>query len=231
MILCRAWTNLRPVVLDFLTSTVADLIQAYGLWIVFLFIAIESAGIPMPGETALVTAALYAGTTNRLSIFAVIATAAAAAIVGDTIGYLVGRTFGRRALHRYGRYVGLDKDRLMVGEYLFLKHGGKIVFLGRFVALLRVLAALLAGANSMPWPRFFVANALGGIAWAIFFGSGAYLLGQQITQITGPLGIAMLILALAAIVVGRIFFRRHERELEERAREALREAHDPHAAP
>jgi membrane protein DedA with SNARE-associated domain len=217
-------------VLDFFTSIVGDLIQTYGLLIVFLFVAVESAGIPMPGETALITAALYAGTTHRLSIIAVIATAAAAAIVGDTIGYLIGRTFGRRVLHRYGSYVGLNEDRLMVGEYLFLKHGGKIVFIGRFVALLRVLAALLAGANSMPWPQFFVANALGGIAWAIFFGGGAYLLGQQITRITGPLGIAMLFLALTAIVVGRIFFRRHERELEDRAREALRKAHDRHAA-
>ncbi|WP_170631321.1 DedA family protein, partial [Acinetobacter baumannii] len=102
-----------------------------------------------PGETALVTAALYAGTTHRIGILPVIAVAAAAAILGDNIGYLIGRSIGLRLIERYGQYVRLDQARLKIGHYLFLRHGGTIVFFGRFVAFLRAFAALLAGTNRM----------------------------------------------------------------------------------
>lgn len=113
------------------------LIQTYGLWVVFTLIMLESMGIPMPGETALVTAALYTGSTHEISIASVVLVAAAAAIMGDNIGYLVGRSIGIRLIARYGRYVRLNEPRLKVGQYLFLRHGGKIVFFGRFIAFLR----------------------------------------------------------------------------------------------
>ena len=103
----------------------------------------------MPGETVLVSAALYAGSTNRLAIASVILVAATAATVGGTIGYVVGRFIGIPLLLRYGRNVRFDERRLRLGQYLFLRHGGKIVFFGRFVALLRTFAAMLAGANRM----------------------------------------------------------------------------------
>lgn len=204
-----------------LLGSFQSLFDSYGLWAVFGMILLESMGIPMPGETALITAALYAGATHRIGIVEVVATATAAAIVGDTFGYWIGRFLGLRLLVRYGRHIRLTEGRLKVGEYLFFRHGGKIVFFGRFVAFLRVLAALLAGANRMRWPRFAVMNAAGGFCWACLFGLGAYLFGEQIKWLTGPLGVIFLAIALALAAIGFLFVRRHERELEERARKAL----------
>jgi len=191
------------------------------LWVLFAVVMAESMGVPMPGETALITAALYAGATHRIDILDVVIVAASAAIVGDNIGYLVGRTVGLRLAVRYGRYVGLNAGRLKVGQYLFLKHGGKIVFFGRFVAFLRTFAALLAGANRMPWPRFLVMNATGGVCWAALFGGGAYLLGESIKRIAGPISLMFLLAALGLVAAGILFFRRYEKELEERANAAI----------
>ena len=178
-------------------------------------------GIPLPGETALVTAALYAGSTHQISLAAVVLVAMAAAVVGDNIGYLVGRSIGVRLVARYGRYVRLDESRLKVGQYLFLRHGGKIVFFGRFVALLRTYAALLAGVNRMGWSHFLVMNALGGICWALLFGGGAYLFGVQVKRVSGPVSLLLLAAALGLIAAGFLFFRRHEKELEQRAEAAF----------
>jgi membrane protein DedA with SNARE-associated domain len=202
-------------------ATVEGLIQAYGLWVLFAVVALESMGVPMPGETALVTAALYAGSTHQIGIFPVIVVAATAAIVGDNIGYLIGRSIGFRLLVRYGRYVRLDRARLKVGQYLFLLHGGKIIFFGRFVALLRTFAALLAGANRMPRPHFLIMNALGGACWALLFGGGAYLFGEEIQWVAGPVGVLLVLAAIGLLVAGMIFFRHHEKELEERARAVI----------
>jgi membrane protein DedA with SNARE-associated domain len=207
---------------DFVSPTwIHDLFHAYGLWVLFAVVMLESMGVPMPGETALVTAAIYAGSTHRVGIVPVVSVAAAAAIVGDNIGYLVGRSIGLRLIVRYGRYVHLDEARLKIGQYLFLRHGGKIVFFGRFVAFLRAFAAVLAGANRMPWPHFLIMNALGGMCWASLFGGGAYLFGEKIKLVAGPFGLLLLAVAIGLIVAGILFFRRHERELEERARAAL----------
>src|SRR5580700_373775 len=148
-----------PEYLNLVTST-------YGYWAVGMIVALESMGLPVPGETALVLAALYAGSHHDLRIGGVIASAATGAIVGDNIGYLLGRVFGYRLLLRYGRYVALSDARIKVGHYLFGRHGGKVVFFGRFVAVLRVLAAFLAGANHMDWQHFLLSNAAGGILWA-----------------------------------------------------------------
>ncbi len=117
--------------------TVDHLLGQYGYWVVVLAVAIESLGIPLPGETTLIAAALYAGSTGRLNVVAVVGVAAAAAIVGDNIGYLLGRVGGYRLLRRYGRYVGIDDAKIKVGRYLFDRHGAKVVFFGRFVSILR----------------------------------------------------------------------------------------------
>jgi membrane protein DedA with SNARE-associated domain len=205
-------------VFDFLSPVwIADLIQTYGLWILFGVVMLESMGVPMPGETALVTSALYSCATHRIDITAVVGVAALAAIVGDNLGYLIGRSIGLRLITRYGRFVALDERRLKLGQYLFRRHGGKIVFFGRFVAFLRALAAVLAGANLMPWRHFLVMNALGGILWASLFGFGACLLGEEMKRVAGPVGLLLLVAALGIMVAGVLFFRRHEKELEERA--------------
>jgi len=207
---------------DVLSPTwIHGLIHTYGLWVVFALIMLESMGVPVPGETALITAALYAGSTHRIDIVSVVLVAATAAIIGDNIGYAIGRSIGVRLVTRYGRYVRLDEPRLKVGQYLFLRHGGKIVFFGRFVAFLRTYAALLAGMNRMSWPHFLLMNALGGICWATLFGGGAYLFGAQVKRVTGPASLLLLLAAIGLTAVGILFFRRHEKELEQRAAAAF----------
>lgn len=186
-----------------------------------LTVGIESLGIPFPGETALITAALYAGATHELDIALIVAAAATGAIIGDNIGFWLGRELGFRLLLRYGRFIGMSPQRIKLGQYLFIRHGGKVVFLGRFIAILRSLAACLAGANLMTWPRFLAFNALGGIIWASAYGFGAYTLGTAIHRLLGPFGATLAIIAVAAIVAGFIFLRRHEKRLEAEAERAL----------
>jgi membrane protein DedA with SNARE-associated domain len=200
-----------------------DLLATYGYLAVFLFIAIESTGIPLPGETMLITAALYAGSTHRLEIVLVIAFAAAGAIVGDNLGFAVGHWGGYRLVRRYGRYIRLDESRLKLGQYLFRKHGGKVVFFGRFVSILRAYAAFLAGTNRMPWRRFLVFNAAGGIVWSTLYGTGAYLLGTQIHNLTRTAAIVFGALAVIAIVAGIVVLRRNEARLIKEAEEAIPE--------
>ena len=190
------------------------LIATYGYYAVFTIVMLESAGVPLPGETALVTAAIYAGTTGRLDITALLATAAAAAIIGDNFGYWVGRRFGFEFLRRHGKYVHLTEARLRLGQYLFFRHGGKIVFFGRFVAFLRTFAAVLAGVNLLPWGRFLFFNAAGGIVWALAFGLGAYILGQAIENVTRPLAVIGVGAALTGALCGALFFRYYERQLQ-----------------
>lgn len=200
---------------------IQNLIQTYGLWVLFGVVMFESMGVPMPGETALITSALYSGATHQIDIVSVVGVAALAAIMGDNLGYLIGRSIGLRLMVRYGRYIALDERRLKVGQYLFLRHGGKIVFFGRFVAFLRTFAAILAGTNLMPWRHFLIMNALGGILWASLFGFGAYFFAKEMKRLAGPLGLLLLVVAVGIVVAGVFFFRHHEKELEERAEAAL----------
>ncbi len=206
------------------TLAVIDLhhaIASYGYTAVFAFIGIESLGIPFPGETMLVTAAIYAGTTGNLSIPFVIAAAAAGAIIGDNIGFGIGYWGGYRLLVRYGKYIRLDQAKLKVGRYLFLLHGGKVVFFGRFVSVLRTYAAFLAGTNRMPWWRFLIFNAAGGIIWASIFGIGAYYLGHEIERLGRPIGVAIAVVAVIIVVAAVIIVRRSESRLEEKAEQAF----------
>lgn len=203
------------------TSDLQHFLMTYGYWAVLLFVAIESIGIPFPGETMLLVAAIYAGTTHKLSIWLVILAAASGAILGDNIGFWIGREGGYRLLRRYGRYIRLNERRLKVGVYLFRKHGGKVVFFGRFVAVLRAWAAFLAGVSRMPWPRFLLFNALGGIIWATLYGLGGYLLGDQVHRLTGPVGTITIILAGVIIIASIVLVWRNEQRLEEKAEKAL----------
>ncbi|HLH11973.1 MAG TPA: DedA family protein [Methylovirgula sp.] len=200
---------------------VSQLIAHYGYFAVFGFVALESAGIPLPGESILVSAAIFAGTKHGLNIAGIITAAAAGAIFGDNIGFWIGREIGLRLLLRYGRYIRLDESKLKLGQYLFLKHGGKIVFFGRFVAVLRAFAALLAGANGFDPKRFFIFNAAGGICWAVIFGTLGYLFGASAHKIAGPFRIVMIAVALVGLFVGWRFYRTHEARLEQEAQEAL----------
>lgn len=202
-----------------------QLIQTYGYAGVAFVIGLESMGVPVPGEATLIAAATYAGATaghaEHLDIRLVILAAFAGAVVGDSIGYWIGREIGFRLLLRYGGHIGLDERRLKLGQYLFLRHGGKIVFIGRFIAVLRVAAAVLAGANRMPWPRFILFNATGGLVWAALVGLAAYTLGTSLNRLSGPLGFILLAIAVAVVIGGFVFVRRHEQEWSVEAEKAL----------
>lgn len=197
-----------------------EYLATYGYFAIFVIVGLESAGIPMPGETVLVAAAILAG-EGKLHLYGVIGAAAAGAIVGDNCGYWVGREFGFPLIYRFGHYVRLDERRLKLGQYLFLKHGGKIVFFGRFVAILRAFAAFLAGVNRYSWEHFFLANAAGGIVWATIFGCGGYFLGKAFEVYARPVGLSVLAVVVIGSLVSARFVRRHEQALEEEAERAL----------
>jgi len=199
----------------FLTH-IQPLIAQHGCWAVFLIVMLESAGLPLPGETALILAAGYAGATGQLDLAWVISAAAAGAIIGDNIGFWVGRKWGAKLLVRYGKYIHLPESRLRLGQYLFQRHGAKIVFFGRFVAFLRVLAALLAGMNNYRWGPFLCYNAAGGALWANAIGGGAFLFGDSITKVSGPLGIAALVIVVGAMIAFMYFVRSEEKKMEKK---------------
>lgn len=200
---------------------VPHLIHSYGYWAVAGIVALESMGIPLPGEATLITAAVVAGTSHELDIASVIAAAAGGAVLGDNIGFWIGRELGYRLMLRYGHYVGLGESRIKLGQYLFLRHGGAFVFFGRFVALLRALAAFIAGANRMRWPRFLAFNAAGAVLWSALYGMGGYYLGKEARHVAGPIGIVIVAGAVMTILAAILYLRRHEPELEAEAEKAL----------
>jgi membrane protein DedA with SNARE-associated domain len=136
-------------------GTLGHIISAYGYWVVAGLVGLESMGVPAPGETTLILAAVYAGSANQLNIWLVIVAGSAGAIMGDNLGYLIGRELGYQILQRWRHHIWLPERTLKIGQFLFHRHGGKIVLFARFVPLLRFWAAFLAGVDRMPWPRFF----------------------------------------------------------------------------
>lgn len=188
---------------------------------------LESMGLPLPAETLIISASIYCAATQRLDIQWVALAAVTGAVIGDNIGYLIGRKVGLPLLQKYGPRIRLTPDRLLLGRFLFHHHGSAIVFFGRFIALLRVFVALLAGANHMPWPRFMLFNALGGLCWAGGYATGAYYLGRKVTQVSGPASIAMGIAVAVGLIASALFLRRNEERLTQ---QALREARMDDAA-
>lgn len=201
-------------------ALINHLLQSYGYLAVFLFVALESMGVPLPGETALIAAALYAGSTHRLSITLIAVVAAIAAIAGDNAGYWLGKHGGTRLVRRYGHWVRLDARKLNAGRYLFARHGGKVVFFGRFITVLRTYAAFLAGLTGMRRSRFLLANTAAGVLWAAAVSFGAYALGSAATQVGTALAIGGLAVAGVLMVAGTLVMRKAMRRLEERAAEA-----------
>ena len=198
------------------------LLGDYGYGLVFVVIALEAMGLPLPGESMIISASVYAAATGKLDIAGVIAATIAGAIMGDNAGYLIGRWAGLPVVKRYGRHVGLTDRRLMLGRYLFQKQGGKVVFFGRFIAILRTFVALLAGANGMNWRVFLLWNAVGGVAWATLYGVGAYLLGDAMSRLAGGIGLAMGVVGAVVIVAAIVLLRRNEKRLEDKAAQAMK---------
>jgi undecaprenyl-diphosphatase len=173
-------------------------------------VGIESAGIPLPGETALFTGALLAH-DGKLSIVLVIVVAAAAAVMGDNLGYLGGRRFGRSVVQRDGPFAEHRRNALEQADRFFTRHGPKAVFLGRWVTGLRIWAAWVAGMTHMPWRTFFTFNALGGICWAISIGLAGYFAGHAAQKLVERVGVGAAIVVVALGVATLVFFRLRRR--------------------
>ncbi len=192
---------------------VTELVQDFGYPLLFLVVMGESSGVPIPGETGLIAAGVLAS-QGKLHIELVITIAAVAAIVGDNIGYQIGRKGGRWLLERPGRFHRQRLQVLSTGEPFFERHGPKAVFFGRFVLGLRVWASWLAGANHMRWRSFFLWNALGGICWATGVGLVAYFLGNTAGSAIEAFGLYGLVAVLVAIGVFLSAHIRHRRQAE-----------------
>jgi membrane protein DedA with SNARE-associated domain len=206
-----------------LPSWLVQGIDTYGYWAILLAVAIESTGIPFPGETALVVGAVYAATHHTLDIPLVIIAASVGAILGDNLGYTIGRRGGYPVLQRVAQLLHLDLGRLSYSERFFERHGDKTVFFGRFFSILRTWVAFLAGLHRMPRRVFFVWNAAGGIVWATAYGTLGYVLGHNLPlleRVLRTLGIGGIVL-LAAVVLAAIgvwwYRRRREARMVEGA--------------
>jgi membrane protein DedA with SNARE-associated domain len=189
---------------------VTHLVEVFGYPLLFLAVMAESSGVPVPGETGLIAAAV-AASQGKLQIELVVAIAAVAAIVGDNIGYQIGRKGGRWLLERPGRFEGQRRQVIVTGEPFFKRHGPKAVFFGRFILGLRVWASWLAGATHMHWRSFFLWNALGGVCWATAIGLLAYFLGNAAGNAIQTFGLFGLFAVLVVLVGLFLAHRRHSR--------------------
>jgi membrane protein DedA with SNARE-associated domain len=213
---------------------VSHLVETFGYPLLFVAVMAESSGVPIPGETALITAAVLAS-QGKLQIELVIPIAALGAIVGDNIGYMIGRKGGRWLLVRPGRFHRQRRQVLELGEPFFDKHGPKAVFFGRFLLGLRVWASWLAGATKMHWRSFVLWNALGGICWATGIGLLAYFLGHAAGNAIETFGIYGLVAVVIAAGGALLAHRRHRRRLSEEFKRGQRapsaETHIPPSEP
>jgi membrane protein DedA with SNARE-associated domain len=190
-----------------------ELIHQYGAWIVFALVFLESIGLPLPGETILVSAAIFAGTTQELSIVSVLVSAVLGAVLGSPIGFWIGARYGYPLLLRYGSYIGLTETRIKIAQYLFRRRGIVVVLIARFVAVLRSVVGFIAGANRMPFANFMMANGAGAVAWALVYGLGAYYLGKGVEELARPFAIALAVVGTIVVVSLVLYWRRKEQEL------------------
>ncbi len=185
------------------------LIDQYGYAIVVVLVFVEGVGLPLPGETALVTAAAFSAQSHRLSIIGVILASIVGATAGGCGGYWIGRAGGLPLLERHGRHLGITKERIGRARKFFTEHGPKAVFAARFIAILRMFAGVLAGVTDMRFGVFFLWNALGAIAWSLLFGTLGYEFGNKLPWLEHVIGRTSLIVLGVILVVGLIVWHRH----------------------
>jgi membrane protein DedA with SNARE-associated domain len=196
------------------------LVATYGYPGVGFFVGLESVGIPLPGETVLIAAASYAGATHHLSVWGIWAAAVAGAVLGDNLGFWIGQVGGYRLLRRFGHYLRINEPELKVARYLFDRQGAKVVFFGRFVSVLRTLAAFLAGTARMRWRRFLPYNMAGGIVWAALYTFVAYGAGNTLNRLSGTIDWVVGVVAVVVVVVFVLLVRRRVEQLVDTAEAA-----------
>lgn len=229
----RIWLSLLihiPFATLISLQTLQQTLAIVGYPAVVFFVMVESMGVPFPGETMLLLASFYAAVDQKLQIPFVIACAALGAIIGDNIGYYIGRTGGRAFVLRFGRYFFVKPKHLDKAEAFFAKHGNKTVFFGRFTTLLRLWSAFLAGVNHMPWRTFLFYNALGGIIWSIIYGLLGYFAGRvfhdnfaQVERLAGTLGWTFggIIVLVVAAILAWLWLRRRRKGLVDKPVQAI----------
>jgi membrane protein DedA with SNARE-associated domain len=195
------------------TPGLIEFVSAYGICLVAAFIALESIGIPLPAEAALMAAAFFAARTRQLDIGLLIGAGIVAAVVGEVIGFWLGKRFGRHALTRYGARLGLSERRLQIGQRVFVRYGGRFVFIARFLPVLRNVAAVLAGANNMPQRNFYLASGAAAAAWVAFYGCAAYSLGEAFTRLASLGASVLAVVALLIILAVPVLILRFEKSL------------------
>jgi membrane protein DedA with SNARE-associated domain len=219
----------------FSLQTLTDVLHAIGYPAIMLFMLIESAGIPLPGETVVLLAAFTAGVDGQLQLPWIIACASFGAIMGDNIGFYIGRTGGRRFVERFGRFFFLKTEHLDKAAKFFDRHGAKTVFFGRFITFLRIWAAFLAGMNKMRWKTFLFYNALGGIVWAVYISLLGFFAGRllhdhfdQVELLVRMIGWAGLGICVVLVISAYVIFRiRRARRIRLAEEEAVAASHSP----
>ena len=198
----------HPVPLPGFLATVGKYLAEYSYWAVLLLVMVENFGVPVPGETILIAAAVDAG-TGRLSIVLVGITGFVAAVIGDNIGFAIGHFGGRPLAERYGRYIFLTPERLEKATSFFDRHGGKIIIVARFIEGLRQANGIIAGISGLRWTRFLVFNAIGAALWVAVWTSVGYFSGSHIDTIYADATRydKYLVVALALVVAAYVALR------------------------
>jgi membrane protein DedA with SNARE-associated domain len=206
-----------------------EFISTYGVWLVAGFIALETIGAPLPAEAALMAAGFFAARTHDLDIWLLIVVGSLAAILGNAVGYWIGRRFGYRLLTRYGPRVGLTEGRIKIGQWLFMRYGGRFVFIARFLPFLRNMAAILAGTNAMAQPVFHLASGAAAIAWVTLYSLATYSLGTAFADLAGPAAAILGTVAILIILAVPALVLRYEERLLARAEHDLPDPFGPPA--
>jgi membrane protein DedA with SNARE-associated domain len=191
----------------------AEFVSNYGIWLVAAFIALESIGIPLPAEAALIAAGLFAARTHGIDIWSLIAAGTVAAIFGEIVGFWIGRQFGHQLLMRYGARLGFTEGRIRIGQWLLVRYGGRFVFIARFLPFLRNIAAVLAGTNSMAQHSFYFASATAAAAWIITYGLSAYSFGGAFANFASPAAVVLGLAATLIVLATPVLILRYERSL------------------
>ena len=204
-----------------MAAYVEQLLHQYGYVAIFVIIALENVGLPLPGETILVTSAIFAAETHELNVFAIVGVAIAACIGGSLAGFAIGRYGEQHFLHKIGPHIHVTEADLRLGAYLFRHYGAAVVLVARYVAVLRSLASLLAGANRMDPRRFAICTSLGAAAWAATYGFGAYALGRRLAELSSRAAVPVIGIVVVLVIAALWFVHHNRRRLQ---READREA-------